>query len=98
MQESSSRALAFVAYAFAPLGALLAWLSAGEDGDLRRHARQALVAGLLAVVVVIALGLVPRLGCLAAPAGAGFWLYMLWCGVRAYQGRDVEIPFVSRIG
>lgn len=97
MNQSSSRVFALIAYIFAPLGGLLALLLAGEDGALRRHGKQALVAGLIGAAAVIALGFIPRLDCLALPAGGAFWLYMLWCGVRAYQGQDVDVPFVSRI-
>ena len=98
MQSTSSGGLiALIAYLFAPLGSLLALLSAGDDATLKRHGQQSLIAGSVGVVLTIVLGFIPQLGCVAMPFAGLFWLYMLWCGVQAYQGKDVTIPVISGI-
>lgn len=84
-----ARMWALVAYA-------LALLLAGDDPALERHAVQALLAGIVAAVTSIALGLTPTLSCAASPLAAVFWLYLVVCGVRAYRGQAVEIPIVCR--
>lgn len=94
--RTENRVWALVAYALAPLGSVPALLSAQDDPVLKRHAKQALLAGLLGAAASIVLGLIPTLSCAAMPLAGLFWLYLLYCGVRAYQGRDVEIPFVCR--
>ena len=91
-----ARIWALVAYALAPLGSLLALIMAADDPALKQHARQALLAGSVAAVMSIALGLIPALSCAATPLAAVFWLYLVVCGVRAYRGQTVEIPIVCR--
>ena len=38
------------------------------------------------------LGLIPALSCAALPLAAVFWLYLVYCGVRAYQGHGRGDP------
>ena len=95
--RDENRIWALVAYALAPLGSLLALLAAGDDPALKRHAVQALLAGIVAAVASTVLGLIPALSCVALPLAAAFWLYLIYCGVRAYRGQDVQIPLISGI-
>lgn len=95
--RDENRIWALVAYALAPVGSLLALPRAANDPTLKRHAKQALRTGILGAAASVVLGLIPTLNCAAMPLAGVFWLYLLYCGVRAYQGRDVEIPFVCRL-
>ena len=93
--NTENRLWALVAYALAPLGSLAALLLAGEDPVLKRHAKQGLLAGLAGAVVSTALGLITALSFIGMLLSTAFWLYLVACGVRAYQGQDVEIPLIS---
>jgi uncharacterized membrane protein len=101
--RTENRVWALVAYALAPLGSVPALLlpqartaGAQDRPALKRHAKQALLAGILGAAASIVLGLIPALSCAAMPFAGIFWLYLIYCGVRAYQGRNVEIPVVCR--
>lgn len=92
-----NRVWALVAYALAPVGSLVALLLAGDDPALKRHAKQGLLAGLAGAIVSSALGLIMALSSLGLLLSAAFWLYLVVCGMRAYQGEDVTIPLISSI-
>lgn len=94
--RTENRVWALVAYALAPLGSVPALLLAKDDPTLKRHAQQALLAGVLGAAASVVLGLIPALRCAAMPFAGLFWLYLVYCGVRAYQGHDVEIPVICR--
>ena len=95
--QTENRIWALVAYALAPVGSLVALLLSGDDSALKRHARQGLLAGIVGAVVSTALGLITALSFIGMLLSAAFWLYLVVCGVRAYQGQDVEIPLISSI-
>ena len=95
--REENRVWALVAYALAPFGSLLVLLLAADDPALKRHTKQALLAGIGGVVAATGLGLIPAVSCVAIPLAAAFWLYLVYCGVRAYQGHDVMIPLISSI-
>ncbi len=93
--QPENRIWALVAYALAPVGSLVVLLLAGDDSALKRHAKQGLLAGLAGAIVSTALGLITALSFVGMLLSAAFWLYLVVCGVRAYRGEDVAIPFVS---
>jgi len=93
--QTENRIWELVAYALAPLGSLVALLLAGDDPALKRHARQGLLAGIAGAIVSTALGLIMALSSVGMLLSVACWLYLVVCGVRAYRGQDVAIPFVS---
>lgn len=95
--QIENRIWALVAYALAPIGSLAALLLAGDDLVLKHHAKQGLLAGLVGAIISTALGLITALSFVGMLLSAVFWLYLVSCGVRAYQGQDVQIPLISSI-
>ena len=89
--RTENRIWALVAYALAPLGSLLALLLAADDLTLKRHAKQALLAGIVGVAVSTMVGLISALSCAAIPLAGVFWVGMVYCGLRVYRGQEVEI-------
>lgn len=93
--RTENRIWGLVAYALTPVGALVALLVSGDDEGLRRHVRQSVVAGLIAAALSLVLSQIPAIGCLAGLLALAFWVYMLFCGIRAYRGQHVTLPLIS---
>lgn len=65
------------------------------DGDSKRlklHAMQAIVLGIVWIVLSFVLFFIPYLGTVL---GFVIWLYGMYIGFRAYEGVDVEIPYIT---
>jgi len=76
-----------LAYVFSPLIPIIIFLMEDkkERPFIRAHNAQALVAGILFIIISTV-----TVGC-----GSILWLVMLWWAYKAYQGEEVEIPVVS---
>ena len=88
-------AIFLITYVFESVTGVIVYLafSRGER-RLKMHAMQATLIGIVSVVVWAAFSLVlPALGSLIAFL---LWLYSLYIGAQAYNGRDVDVPYITR--
>jgi len=95
--RTENRIWGLVAYALTPVGALVALLVTGDDEGLRRHARQAVLAGLIVAALSLVLSQIATIGCLSGLLALACWGYLLFCGIRAYRGQDVKLPLISAL-
>ena len=90
---SDDKLWALLAYVFSPLVPIIILLleDKKERPFIQAHNAQALVMGIINVLLAIPLGLTVFLTCV----NFLIWLVMIYWGFKAYQGEFVEIPFVS---
>ena len=86
---SDNKILVLLCYIF-PIVALVLFLMEDKKNDpgLKPHIVQGLALG----VVMIILSLIPVIGWIANLVVA---VYAILCGIKAYQGNEVVIPYLS---
>lgn len=77
-------------YFFTWLSGIVALLIAKNDKTLKFHGAQALLLGIVTIVV----SAVPFIGFILFILG---WLYGLYIGYNAGQGKDMDIPVIADI-
>ena len=82
-----------LAYILSPLIPIILMLMEEKKNRpfIKYHNVQALILGVLEVVLYIAIGW--TLFGLCVPVL--LWFYMIYCGVKAYQGEYVNVPLVT---
>ena len=90
---SDDRLWAALAYVFSPLVPiiLLLWEEKKERPFIKAHNMQALVVGIIEIVLWFVVGWTIFLSCVPLL----LWLVMLYWAYQAYQGKMVNIPVVS---
>lgn len=90
---SDDRLWAFLAYLLSPLIPLIIlFMEDKKDRPfIKAHNMQALLVGLINVVIGIILGWTVILTCIPLI----IWLVMVYWGIQAYQGKYVNIPVIS---
>ena len=90
---SDDRLWAALAYVFSPLVPiiLLLWEDKKERPFIKAHNMQALVLGIVEIVLWFVLSI--TIVGLCVPFA--IWLYLLYCAYQAYQGKMVNIPVIS---
>jgi uncharacterized membrane protein len=90
---SDDRLWAALAYVFSPLVPviLMLWEEKKERPFIKAHNMQALVMGIIEIVLWFVLGWTVFLSCVPLLV----WIYLLYCAYQAYQGKMVNIPVVS---
>ena len=80
-------------YLFSFVSGLVVYVTLGQsDKRLKLHAAQAVVLGLAGLVIAAVLIFLPPLGSLIELL---IWIYGLYIGYSASEGRDISIPFVT---
>lgn len=79
-----------VVYLFTWLSGIIALLIAKNDKTLKFHGAQALILGIAMIIV----GFIPFVGWVLEVLG---WIYGLYIGYNAGQGKDIEIPVIADI-
>ncbi|MGC8478309.1 MAG: hypothetical protein ACP5NE_00040 [Candidatus Micrarchaeia archaeon] len=74
-------------YFFTWLGGLIAVLLAKDDKSMKFHGLQALVLGIIIVII----GFVPFVKIISFL----LWIYGLYIGYEAGKGNDIEIPVIG---
>lgn len=84
---------ALLSYIFSPLIPLIVLLMEEKKSRpyIKFHAMQALILGLVMAVLYIVLGWVFVGVCL----GLVLYIYMIYVGVKAYQGETLSVPVVT---
>jgi len=92
---SDDKLWAALAYVFSPLVpiVLLLWEEKKDRPFIKAHNMQALVMGVIEVVLWVVLGWTLVLSCVPLL----LWLVMLYWAYQAYQGKMVTIPVVSNM-
>ena len=90
---SDDRLWAALAYVFSPLVPiiLLLWEEKKERPFIKAHNMQALVMGIIEIILWFVVGWTVFLSCVPLLV----WIYLLYCAYQAYQGKMVNIPVVS---
>ena len=90
---SDDKLWALLAYIFAPLVSIIIMLMEDKKNRpfLRKHSAQALVLGIVGIVLTIVSWITIVLACLPML----WWVYLIYLGIQAYQGKDVNVPLVT---
>jgi uncharacterized membrane protein len=92
-QAENDRILFLLAYVFPIIsGAIIYLFFSKGNKQLKIHSEQAIILGVIIIVVEAVLFLVPYI---AGIIGLLMWLYGIYVGFEAYMGRDVEIPYIT---
>lgn len=92
--SNDDRLWALLAYLLSPLVPiiLLVWDEKKSRPFIRSHNMQALILGAVNVVLATVLTPVLFIGCCT---GVVLGVYQIYCGIQAYGGKSVTIPFVT---
>jgi uncharacterized membrane protein len=74
-------------------GIIVLVLKGEGDNRLKMHAMQSIFLGIIIFVVAIVFGWI--LGIIASLINLLLWLYGLYVGFEAYNGRDITIPVLT---
>ncbi|HFC10239.1 MAG TPA: DUF4870 domain-containing protein [Chloroflexi bacterium] len=90
---SDDKLWALLAYVFAPLVSIIIMLMEDKKNRpfIRKHSAQALILGIVGIVLAIVSGITIVLACLPL----FWWIYLIYLGIKAYQGKDFDIPLVT---
>ncbi len=98
--KGDNKLMSLIAYIL-PLGwswlsGLLVYFTVGkEDDEVRFHAVQAIILGVVIAVLEI-IGVITIIGWLITlPLGLLLWLYGLYVGYKAYQGERMLMPVIG---
>lgn len=90
---SDDKLWALLAYVFSPLVPVIILLMEDKKNRpfLKVHTMQALVLGVINLVLAVVLGWLIFTVCI----NVGLWVYSIYLGYSAYQGQEVSIPVVT---
>lgn len=81
-------------YLFSWLSGLVVYFTAAKKNTrMKKHAIQAMLLGLIAIIVSIVLGIIPILSSFIILI---IWIYGIYVGIKAYSGTDVSIPGLTQ--
>ena len=92
--SSDHRLWALLAYVFSPVAPIILLLMEDKKSHpyIRFHSVQALVLGVINTVLLLVLGFTIVL----AWVPLFIWLYIVYLGVLAYQGKPFTVPFLTK--
>ncbi len=90
---SDDRLWALLAYVLSPIVPIIVLLMEDKKNRpfLRKHNMQALVLGVINLILSVVLSATLVLACVPLL----IWIYMIYLGIQAYQGKDVNIPLIT---
>ncbi len=92
-KQKEDQILYIVAYVFTIISGAIIYLFFSEGNKrLKLHSEQAIILGIIILVIDAILFLVPYI---ASLLGLLIWLYGLYVGFKAYNGVDVKIPYIT---
>ena len=82
-----------LAYVFSPLVPVIVLLLEDKKNRpfIRAHNAQALVMGILGILLTVFVGWTVFLSCLPL----ALWIFLIYWGIQGYQGKYVTIPVVT---
>ena len=90
---SNDKMWVLLGYIFSPLVPIIVMLMEDKKSRpfIRAHNAQALVLGVVEIVLYIVLGWTIFLACVPFL----LWIYMIYLGIQGYQGKYVTVPVVT---
>jgi uncharacterized membrane protein len=90
---SDDKLWALLTYVFSPLVPIIIYLMEDKKNRpfIKAHNAQALVLGLVNIVLSVVLGWTLILSCVPLLV----WFYLVYLGIQAYGGKYVEIPVIT---
>ena len=90
---SNDKMWVLLGYIFSPLVPIIVMLMEDKKTRpfIRAHNAQALVLGVVEIVLYIVLGWTLFLACVPF----FLWIYMIYLGIQGYQGKYVTVPVVT---
>ncbi len=90
---SNDKLWVLLGYIFSPLVPIIVLLMEDKKTRpfIRAHNAQALVLGILEIVLYVVLGWTIFLACLPFL----LWIYMIYLGIQGYQGKYATVPVVT---
>lgn len=85
-----NKVIYILTYFFALISGIIVYLIAGDNERLKFHAKQAIILGVIIVIV----GFIPILSIISLL----LWLYGIYIGYKAYKGEDIGLPFITSSG
>ena len=90
---SNDKLLVLLGYIFSPLVPIIVLFMEDKKNRpfIKAHNAQALVLGVIEIVLYVVLGWTLFLACIPFL----LWIYMIYCGIQGYQGKYVTVPVVT---
>ena len=90
---SNDKMWVLLGYIFSPLVPIIVMLMEDKKSRpfIRAHNAQALVLGVVEIVLYIVLGWTIFLACVPFL----LWIYMIYLGIQGYQGKYVTVPVIT---
>ena len=90
---SDDKLWALLTYIFTPLVPVIILLMEDKKNRpfIRAHNAQALVLGIISLVIAVALGWTVVLACVPLL----IFIYCIYLGIQAYNGKYVEVPMIT---
>ncbi len=94
---SDDKLWGLLSYVLAPIVPIiiLFWEEKKNRPFLKAHLWQALVAGIVEIVISAILGVIPFVQCIAPFVGLAIWVVMIYYGLQAFNGKTFTIPVIS---
>ena len=91
--SSDDKLWALLTYVLSPLVPIIIYFLEDKKNRpfIKAHNMQALVLGVINFILAIALSWTVFLSCVPILV----WLYMVYLGIQAYQGKEVTIPVIT---
>jgi uncharacterized membrane protein len=92
---SDDKLWSLLAYVLSPIVPIIILLMEDKKNRpfIRAHNMQALVLGIVEVILAVVLSWTLILACVPFL----FWLVMIYWGIQAYQGKEVNVPLVTNL-
>jgi uncharacterized membrane protein len=94
-QAQTQRIFLFLTYVLTLITGFIFYLIAKDDKELRKHSLQAILLGVIQIIVAVVFAFIPFIGFLGGIINFLIWVYGLYVGYEAYSGREVRIPVIS---
>ena len=90
---SNDKLLVLLGYIFSPLVPIIVLFMEDKKNRpfIRAHNAQALVLGVIEIILYVVLGWTLFLACIPFL----LWIYMIYAGIQGYQGKYVTVPVVT---
>jgi uncharacterized membrane protein len=86
--------LYIVAYLFEWVTGIVVYLTAGDRKRLKMHSVQAIMLGVISIILAFAFGLL-LVPVVSTVINIIIWLYGMYVGYKAYTGVDIQIPWIT---
>ncbi len=91
--STQDNSIFLIAYVLELVTGIIVYLAFSDNNKrLKYHAMQATLIGIFSVIVSFVFSFVPPIGLILAFL---IWVYSLYVGFEAYNGRDVDVPVIS---